>query len=58
MPKLIESLETELSELQSKLSDPNLFQQDPQAVNDASARMTEIEKELEAAFERWQELDL
>ncbi|HEY9050212.1 MAG TPA: ATP-binding cassette domain-containing protein [Gammaproteobacteria bacterium] len=58
LPKLIESLETELSELQSKLSDPNLFQQDPQAVTDATTRMTEIEKELEAAFERWQELDL
>ncbi len=57
LPKLIETLETELSELQGKLADPNFFQQEPQAVTAATERMTEIEQELEAAFERWQELE-
>ncbi len=57
LPKLIETLETELSELQGKLADPNFFQQEPQAVTTATERMTEIEQELEAAFERWQELE-
>jgi len=56
LPEKIEALEAEQSTLHEKLSDPSLFGEggDFSQVND---RLKEIETELTALYERWEELD-
>lgn len=57
LPGRIEALETEQAELSQQLSDPTLYQQDPDGVNDATQRLQALEQELEQAYARWQELE-
>lgn len=57
IPGEIESLEDEARQLAEKLSDPGLYQNDPDAVPEINARVKAIESELAAKFERWDELE-
>ena len=57
LPLLIEQLEQDISALQATLSDPGLYQRDPQAFQTATDTLTEKETALEQAFERWQALE-
>ena len=57
LPLLIEQLEQDISALQATLSDPGLYQRDPQAFQAATDTLAEKEAELESAFERWQALE-
>ena len=57
LPLLIEQLEQDISALQATLSDPGLYQRDPQAFQDATDSLAEKETTLEQAFERWQALE-
>lgn len=57
LPERIEALETELAEVQAALSDPELYRKDPEAVQNAGKRLTELEQDLEEAFQRWDELE-
>ena len=57
LPLLIEQLEQDISALQASLSDPALYQRDPQAFQAATDTLAEKEAELESAFERWQALE-
>ena len=57
LPLLIEQLEQDISALQATLSDPALYQRDPQAFQAATDTLAEKETELESAFERWQALE-
>ncbi|MCB1837096.1 MAG: ATP-binding cassette domain-containing protein, partial [Alcanivoracaceae bacterium] len=57
LPLLIEQLEQDISALQATLSDPSLYQRDPQAFQAATDTLAEKETELESAFERWQALE-
>ncbi len=55
LPEKIEQLETELESIHEQMNAPDFYQQeDSQSVID---RMNACEAELEAAFERWEELE-
>jgi hypothetical protein len=58
LPKQIESLEAERDTINAELADPNAFDQlgsDGMAAK--TARLQQIETELEGCLERWMELD-
>ena len=56
LPQKIESLEAEQEETQNKIAEADFYQQDKKGVDKVLARLSEIEKELEAVYERWEEL--
>ncbi len=55
LPALIEQLEAEYHDLNLKLADPQFFQK-PGFVSETQARIARLEKEIKAAYERWEEL--
>ena len=57
LPARIEALEGEVSALHATLGDAALYQTDPAAIAAAQARLPQAEAELEAAFERWAEIE-
>ena len=57
LPKVIEKLETEQTNLSTKLADPMFFKKSPVEVTHATERLHEIEAELAKAFARWSELE-
>ncbi|MEO6874551.1 MAG: ABC transporter ATP-binding protein, partial [Opitutaceae bacterium] len=57
LPKTIEKLEAEQTELTAKLGDPAFFKKPAAEVTKATARLHEIETELAAAYARWAELE-
>lgn len=57
LPALIESLEAERERLYESLADPDFYRQDGSRVPEAKARVGEIEKEIAAAYERWETLE-
>jgi ATP-binding cassette subfamily F protein uup len=57
LPKVIESLEEELESIQARMADPAFYQQGGDGIAEQKARLAEVEKELETAFQRWEELE-
>lgn len=57
IPKEIEVLESQLSELSERLADPTIYQSEPQAVPDIENKIKEIEQSLSEKFDRWEELE-
>ncbi len=57
LPERIAALEAEQAALQTRLSDPMLYQQAPAEVKDVQARAVALEAEIEAAMLRWEELE-
>jgi ATP-binding cassette subfamily F protein uup len=57
LPGKIEQLEAEQENLSKKLWDPELYKTDPKAVQDAESRLAALEKEIKAAYARWEELE-
>lgn len=57
LPERISELEGRQSELHDRLSDPELYKGNPDGVREMTAELEEIEKQLAAAFARWEELD-
>ncbi len=57
LPERIEQLETEHQTLYARLSDPELYRQEGEAVTPIKARYEEIERELPLLYERWQKLE-
>jgi len=58
MPKTIQRLETEQAELARSIGDPELFRRSPaDAAAALQQRLQAVEKELEDAFSRWEELE-
>jgi ABC transport system ATP-binding/permease protein len=57
LPGQIETLEADIAALQQTLSDPDFFRQEPTVVTATTARLAELEKALEQAFQRWSELE-
>jgi ATP-binding cassette subfamily F protein uup len=57
LPGRIEALEREVAALHAALGDASLYRRDPAASAAAQARLPLAEAELEAAFERWAELE-
>ena len=57
LPKTIEKLETEQTNLTAKLADPLFFKKPATEVTQATVRLHEIEALLAAAYARWAELE-
>jgi len=57
LPKLIEQLEAEQEKLLQTMADPAFYQKEKDDIAAATARAEEIPQKLEAAFERWEELE-
>ena len=56
LPQKIESLESEQTEIQNQIAEPDFYQQDKKEVDKTLSRLSELEKELESTYERWEEL--
>jgi len=57
LPKLIEILETEIAQINEKISAASFYQQDKEAINKVTNRLAQAEAELEQAYERWDILE-
>jgi len=57
LPALIESMETERAGLYETLADPDFYRQDGNRIPAVKARMAELDKEISAAYERWELLE-
>ena len=56
LPQKIESLESEQTEIQNKIAEPDFYQQDKKDIDNILTRLGEVEKELETTYQRWEEL--
>ncbi len=57
LPSRIESLEAEVAEFESRVGDPGFYQQDADGVTATLQALNDKQAELEAAMERWMELE-
>ena len=57
LPGKIETLETSIGELEEEVSAPDFYQQDSDTVQTRLQELSDLQQELETAFERWAELD-
>ena len=57
LPRKIEELEAEQEALHAKVADPELYTKGGKEAAEISARLEELETELEQAFLRWEELE-
>ncbi|MEM7207680.1 MAG: ATP-binding cassette domain-containing protein [Pseudomonadota bacterium] len=57
MPDTIDTLETEKSELETRMSDPDFYQQDAEIAAQTQERYAKLTGELEALYARWDELE-
>ena len=57
LPTRIETLEQELAALGEQLSEPDFYRQPADVIATTTARLKTVERELDAAFERWQALE-
>lgn len=57
MPARIEAFEAEQEKLSEQLWSPELYRTEPEKVVAAEKRLAEIEKEMAAAYARWDELE-
>ena len=56
LPQTIENLEAEQESFQQQISDAGFYQQEQTVVDKVLKRLSEVEKELELAYQRWEEL--
>ncbi len=57
LPARVEALEKEISELGQAMNDPAFFRQPPEIVAEKTARAQQLQNELDAAYQRWEELE-
>jgi ATP-binding cassette subfamily F protein uup len=57
LPASIEALETEQQHLYQVMADAGIYQQGGDEVVRASARLVEVERDLAAAYARWEQLE-
>ena len=57
LPALIESLEQRQQALEATMAEPDFYQGEHSRVQDVIAQLAAVNEEMEAAFERWAELD-
>ena len=57
LPKLIADLEREQAEIGTKLADPDLYRQDPTAMQTLNARFAEIDSLLLLSLEKWEAIE-
>ncbi|HNC21683.1 ATP-binding cassette domain-containing protein [Accumulibacter sp.] len=57
LPQRIAALEAEQKQIGERLADPALYQAQPQAARELSARLREIDEQLLALLDRWEALE-
>jgi len=57
LPSVLESLEAEQRELESRLADPGFYSRDPAGFTAAGERMAELEEEQMRTLERWETVE-
>ena len=57
LPRKIEALEKEQTEIQSNVSDSGFYQKDEDKIANTLSRLEAVEKELKHCFERWEILE-
>lgn len=57
LPKLMEALEQEIATLETVVNDANFYSQSADVVNEKLQLLADKESQLEAYFERWEELE-
>jgi ATP-binding cassette subfamily F protein uup len=57
LPKLIADLEREQAEIGTKLADPDLYRQDPSAMQKLNLRFAEIDSLLLLSLEKWEAIE-
>jgi ATP-binding cassette subfamily F protein uup len=57
LPAHIEALETEQQQLTAAMADPAFYQRDSGEIASSANRLKELEEELNALYQRWEELE-
>jgi ATP-binding cassette subfamily F protein uup len=57
LPERIEHLEQEIAAMHEAMADPSYYQGGGEQIAEDSAKLRQLEAELESAFERWEELE-
>lgn len=57
LPKKMEKLEAEITDLQQLMADPDLYTKEPEKFDKSTRRLAKAQKELEQAEHRWLELE-
>ncbi len=57
LPKLLESLESEQSELQNLISSPDFYQKESEYITKTLNKLAELESSIQKAYQRWEELE-
>lgn len=57
LPGEIEALELEIEELHKRMADPSFYQSAGAEISQATARLQELDQQLELRMERWEELE-
>ncbi|HBX61235.1 MAG TPA: ABC transporter ATP-binding protein, partial [Methylophaga sp.] len=57
LPLEIERLEQQIAALTEKMAAADFYQQDANKIKQVQTQMAELEKSLEAAFDKWAELE-
>ena len=57
LPGRIEALESEKAALETTMASPEFYKESADAIARTMARLPEVEEELTAAYQRWDELD-
>jgi len=57
LPKTIEVLETEQTEITDKMADAGFYQLEKKVISKTTERLSEIEQELKSAYSRWEQLE-
>ncbi len=57
LPEAIEALENDIEAFHQQMAAPEFYQQDAEVIKEAQIQMAELQKQHDALFERWQELE-
>ncbi len=57
LPRKIEKLEQQISDLQQQMADPGFYQQGADKIAETTQQLNNLETELEQVYQRWEELE-
>ncbi|MEN1728532.1 MAG: ABC transporter ATP-binding protein, partial [Pseudomonadota bacterium] len=57
LPGKVEALESEIEALGQAMNEPAFFKQAPDVIAEETARAQQLQAELDAAYQRWEELE-
>ncbi len=57
LPEKVESLEAKMAVLSEQMNEPDFYRQDAAAITRHTAEVEALQAELDAAYDRWEELD-